>query len=193
MAKKSTTGKPLSELRIVGGKHRSRKLRVVDVEGLRPTGDRMREVVFNWLMPWINGARVLDLFAGSGALGIEAVSRGAQTAVFVEKDAAAFAVLKENAQILDGTEYKLERLGAADYLTQQSVSAIDIVFVDPPFAQSLWGEVLSVLSKELPEHAIVYLEAPSNHAFDSLHGFEWIKHKRQGQVQFGLLQKLSHQ
>ncbi|NVK12345.1 MAG: 16S rRNA (guanine(966)-N(2))-methyltransferase RsmD [Gammaproteobacteria bacterium] len=193
MAKKATTGKPLSELRIVGGKHRSRKLKVVDVEGLRPTGDRMREVVFNWLMPWINGARVLDLFAGSGALGIEAVSRGAQTAVFVEKDAAAFAVLKENTQILDAAEYELARLDAADYLLQRSVSAIDIVFVDPPFAQSLWSDVLSVLSSALPEHAIVYLEAPSNHSFDSLHGFEWIKHKRQGQVQFGLLQKLSHQ
>jgi len=189
MAKKSSIVKRPAELRVVGGKHRSRKLRVIDREGLRPTGDRMREVVFNWLMPWVDGARVVDLFAGSGALGVEAVSRGARHAVFIEKNRDAYGCLEANVSLLERSEYQLIQQGAFEALGAMDISNIDIVFLDPPFSEKLWDGVLSELTQKLPKHAIIYVEAPSDQDLGGLHGYEWVKHKRQGQVQFGLLQK----
>lgn len=123
-----------NSIRIISGEHRSRVLDVVDREGLRPTSNRMRETLFNWIQPLLIGGHCLDLFAGSGALGIESLSRGAHTVTFIEKDREAFLVLRKNIESIykDVTRYQLHNSDALAYLakTNESFTAI---FLDPPF------------------------------------------------------------
>lgn len=151
------------EVRIIGGRWRGTRLPVTDVAGLRPTADRVRETLFNWLMPVLPGARVLDLFAGSGALGLEALSRGAAQAVLVEHDAAAAASLRASVQrlqaqarVVDGDA--LHWLASADAAGQ---APADIVFVDPPFSAGLWNAVLQDLPARMAADAWLYVESPA--------------------------------
>lgn len=151
------------DVRIIGGRWRGTRLPVADVAGLRPTSDRMRETLFNWLMPVLPGARVLDLFAGSGALGLEALSRGAAHAVLVERDPAAAAALRANVQrlqaqarVVDGDA--LHWLASADAAGE---ARADIVFVDPPFSADLWGAVLQALPARMADDAWLYMESPA--------------------------------
>ncbi|ADV27040.1 methyltransferase [Pseudoxanthomonas suwonensis 11-1] len=150
-------------VRIIGGRWRGTRLPVADVAGLRPTSDRVRETLFNWLMPALPGARVLDLFAGSGALGLEALSRGAAEAVLVERDPGAATALRGNVARLGAPARVVEAdalrwLGSAE---SASMPAADIVFIDPPFAAGLWDGVLQALPARMAADAWLYVESPA--------------------------------
>lgn len=155
-------------LRIVGGKWRSRRLRFVDAEGLRPTPDRVRETLFNWLQFEINGAHCLDAFAGSGALGFEALSRGAASVVMLEKQRPQFLALQESARELQAEGLTLLQGDALQLLRKpagwQPDSGFDGIFLDPPFHKALLPEICAVLLERglLKPDAFVYVESESD-------------------------------
>ncbi len=170
-------GGPRGSVRIVGGRWRGTRLPVADAEGLRPTSDRMRETLFNWLQPALPGARVLDLFAGSGALGLEAVSRGAREAVLVERDARLAASLRETAgRLAAAGEVRVAEADALAWLRAPTVAGpFDVVFVDPPFVAGLWRAVLDALPGMLAPDAWLYLEGPAD--APPAAGEAWIPHR----------------
>jgi 16S rRNA (guanine966-N2)-methyltransferase len=147
-------------LRIVAGKWRSRLLDIADVPGLRPTSERVRETVFNWLAPSIQGARCLDLFAGTGALGFEALSRGATQVVFVENSRRAIEAIENSAKKLGAKEAVVHHGDAVEYVRNAGPAAFDIIFLDPPFAD----DRLEALCRQIDERGIlapggrIYLE-----------------------------------
>jgi 16S rRNA (guanine966-N2)-methyltransferase len=148
------------QLRIIGGQWRGRKLAFTPAEGLRPTGDRIRETLFNWLAADIAGARCVDLFAGSGALGLEALSRGAAHCDFVDCSSAAVAQVRDHLKLLSAYDKAgCHPVSAMDFLRTTS-TAYDIVFIDPPFKLHLVEPVCAALSQYhlLQEHALVYVE-----------------------------------
>jgi len=147
-------------LRIVAGNWRSRLLEIADVPGLRPTSARIRETVFNWLAPRIAGARCLDLFAGTGALGLEALSRGAADCVFVEKSASAAKTLRANIATLQAENAVVDETSAVKYLQQGNAAAFEIVFLDPPFGAEMLSDVCRLLEESsiLADNARVYIE-----------------------------------
>ncbi len=150
-------------LRIVAGKWRRRLLPVVDAKGLRPTPERVRETLFNWLAPRIEGARCLDLCAGSGALGFEALSRGAGLVVMVEKARVAARGLRSSAELLGAavdTELRIVEADALRFLRDSPVEAFDLVFLDPPFQDDLLPELCRLLQQRawLAHDALVYIE-----------------------------------
>ncbi|MCF7222748.1 16S rRNA (guanine(966)-N(2))-methyltransferase RsmD [Marilutibacter chinensis] len=148
-------------VRLIGGRWRGTRLEVPAVEGLRPTPDRVRETLFNWLMPVLPGARVLDLFAGSGALGLEAVSRGAASATLVERDRDLARSLRAVAARLPGGDaVSVVEADARHWLAGVPEAAFDIAFVDPPFAEGLWNAVLPLLSSRVAANGWLYVEAP---------------------------------
>nr|WP_222564690.1 16S rRNA (guanine(966)-N(2))-methyltransferase RsmD [Lysobacter antarcticus] len=149
------------QVRVIGGRWRGRKLPVVDSAGLRPTPDRIRETLFNWLAPVINGASVLDLFAGSGALGLEALSRGAASAVLVERDPILAASLLATTQRLQGGQAaKVVQADAMHWLPTQPRSSFDIAFVDPPFGQGLLAPALAGLLPLMRAGSWLHVEGP---------------------------------
>jgi 16S rRNA (guanine966-N2)-methyltransferase len=168
---------PAGSVRIVGGRWRGTRLPVAAADGLRPTPDRVRETLFNWLQPALAGARVLDLFAGSGALGLEAVSRGAREAVLVERDPRLAALLGETVARLDGGDAaKIVQADALSWLgTRPVATPFDIAFVDPPFAAGLWSAVLDALPAVLAADAWLYLEGPG--ASPPFAGEAWLPHR----------------
>ena len=151
-----------SEVRIVGGRWRGRKVRFPDVDGLRPSPDRVRETLFNWLAPAMQGARVLDLFAGSGVLGFEALSRGAASAVLVERDRSAAGQLRVSATALGASAAEVVEGDALAWL-EADRGPFDIVFLDPPFGTGLQEEALKRLDRPgaLAPDPFVYLERPA--------------------------------
>lgn len=188
----SKTVKSNNQLRIIGGLWRGRKLGFPDVDGLRPTGDRIRETLFNWLAPDIQGAHCLDLFAGSGALGLEALSRGAASSLLLEKHTAAAQQLKANLQLLQADNGRVEQVDSAHWLNQppspQVSCAFDIVFIDPPFALDLWNRVAAALEAGnwLAEDAIIYLEAPRDAQLQLPANWHLHRDKQAGQVSYRL-------
>jgi len=148
-----------NRVRIIGGAWRSRVIRFAARADLRPTPDRVRETLFNWLGQDLTGKSCLDLFAGSGALGFEAASRGASRVVMVEHDAAAFRALQENARLLQATTVELRRADALEFLRLDS-AGFDVVFLDPPFRTDLLPQVLPLLAPRLNAGALVYIESP---------------------------------
>jgi 16S rRNA (guanine966-N2)-methyltransferase len=149
-------------VRIIGGRWRGTRLPVGDAPGLRPTADRVRETLFNWLQPRLAGARVLDLFAGSGALGLEALSRGAREAVLVESDPQVATALRQVVERLGAQqEAAVIRADAVAWLRTPLHGRFDMVFVDPPFGAGLWPAVLATLPSWLSADALVYVEAPA--------------------------------
>ncbi|MCY0965661.1 16S rRNA (guanine(966)-N(2))-methyltransferase RsmD [Parathalassolituus penaei] len=146
---------PSQQLRIIGGQWRSRRLRFPDIDGLRPTLDRVRETLFNWLQFDVEGARVLDTFAGSGALGIEALSRGAREVVFLEKHPKAALQLRENLQTLQARNAQVWAGDALHWLAQHP-QPWDLVFLDPPFNCGLLQPAIDQLT--LLPGAVVYME-----------------------------------
>lgn len=181
------------QIRIIGGEWRGRKLKVPDVPHLRPTPDRVRETIFNWLSPVIVGAHCLDAFAGSGALGFEALSRGASHVVMVDDSHEVMKILHEEAQILK-TEKKLE-IYRAKVPTQLKKPAKpwDIVFLDPPYQQDLLLPTCHFLENEgfLAKNAYIYLEAKNTlQAEDLPANWKIIKSKTAGQVAYHLISRL---
>ncbi|SBV42637.1 hypothetical protein XTGART2_2297 [Xanthomonas translucens pv. graminis] len=154
------------QVRIIGGRWRNTRLPVPDLPGLRPTSDRVRETLFNWLLPALPGARVLDLFAGSGALGLEAVSRGAASACLVERDPALAAGLRASiARLQAQAQIQVVQDDTLRWLAARGADApADIAFVDPPFADGLWDAVLQRLPARLAADAWLYLESPAGQA-----------------------------
>lgn len=152
-------------MRLIAGNWRGRTLPVVEAPGLRPTGDRVRETVFNWLQVSLAGAQCLDLFAGSGALGFEAASRGATSVTLVESNRVAADSLAEQMQLLGtGQQVRLEHMTATTFL-KDSTARFDIVFVDPPFDERCQRDILQLLMcGHLSEQALVYIEAPARPA-----------------------------
>src|SRR3984957_18042760 len=149
-----------NSVRIIGGGWRGRRANFPDLPGLRPTPDRVRETLFNWLQHSVAGARCLDLFAGSGALGLEALSRGAKQLVFVEQAVAASRFLQEQLIRLGGQgRGQVVEMGAARYL-RNPVQPFDIVFLDPPFGRDALAEYVPMLDagKWLSAGGLVYLE-----------------------------------
>jgi len=161
-ARQRRPGAGRSEVRIVGGHWRGRKVRFPDVPGLRPSPDRVRETLFNWLAPVIHGARVLDLFAGSGVLGFEALSRGAASAVLVERDRTAAGQLRDSVAVLGAKAAEVVEGDALAWLGPER-GPFDVVFLDPPFGTSLQDEALVRLDRPgmLSAGAFVYLERPA--------------------------------
>ncbi|MGN6222771.1 16S rRNA (guanine(966)-N(2))-methyltransferase RsmD [Pseudoxanthomonas sp.] len=156
---------PTGSVRIIGGRWRNTRLPVPDLPGLRPSSDRVRETLFNWLMPKLAGARVLDAFAGSGALGLEAVSRGAAHAVLLERDAGLAAALRGAVERLGAaTQARVVCVDALAWLADAPAEPFDIVFLDPPFAAGLWDAALRALPGHLAVDAWVYVESPVEHA-----------------------------
>ncbi|WP_313344187.1 16S rRNA (guanine(966)-N(2))-methyltransferase RsmD [Stenotrophomonas sp.] len=178
------------QVRIIGGKWRNTKLPVPLAPGLRPSSDRVRETLFNWLMPRLGGARVLDLFAGSGALGLEAVSRGAAHATLVEKDAALARQLRDSVGRL-GAQAQVEvvQADALQWLGQRAAGQADLVFIDPPFADGLWEAVLAGLGPHLAADAWLYLESPAGQTLRVPAG--WLLHREGAtrEVRFALYRR----
>jgi len=162
----SENKKSSHSLRIIGGQWRSRRLPIPDAEGLRPSGDRVRETLFNWLAPELPAARCLDLFAGTGALGIEALSRHAAFSQFVELDRQLANALGGNLQNLaaDCTSYHIHSGDALTWLERYSGDTFDLIFVDPPFAADLWQQCIDTLaaSAVLGERGLIYVESPAD-------------------------------
>jgi 16S rRNA (guanine966-N2)-methyltransferase len=149
-------------VRIIGGTLRGSKLPVPAVPGLRPTADRVRETLFNWLQGEIAGARAIDLFAGTGALGFEAASRGAAHVQMLERDPRVAQGLRESAQRLHADAVQVEAADALAWLARPPTAAFDLAFVDPPFAAGLWSECAQRLDPWLAPGAWVYVEAPAD-------------------------------
>jgi len=188
--KSGTRGSPSGRLRIVAGKWRSRLLPVADVEGLRPTPERVRETLFNWLAPTIEGARCLDLFAGTGALAYEALSRGAASADLVESSPFAAARLRENARLLAASGATVHEADAYAYLEQQVARRFDIVFLDPPFADARYRELCRLLDDRgwLAPGARVYIEMDRHATLPALpDGWDVRKEKTAGNVRYALI------
>ncbi|MCP4188189.1 MAG: 16S rRNA (guanine(966)-N(2))-methyltransferase RsmD [Gammaproteobacteria bacterium] len=183
---KKNTG---SQLRIIAGRWRGRKIPVPAIEGLRPTPDRIRETVFNWLAAECRATTVLDCFAGSGALGFEAASRGAKAVTMVEKNRQAWQNLMNQKRQLEASNVEL-LCGDILALIPSFQYSFDIVFIDPPYAMpELRHRVIDALIKSqcLAEGARIYLEWPQGEKFElSSDGFTWLKQKKAGQVHYAI-------
>ena len=158
---------------------------------MRPTSERIRETLFNWLAPTIPGARCLDLFAGTGALGLEALSRGAGAVVFVEKSPLAAKVLRDNVQVLDASTADVRQADALAFLEAPPDKKFDIVFLDPPFAADMLGDLCRLLDEVsvLGSGALVYLEEDrARPETDLPPGWRILKSKTAGNVRYSLAQ-----
>lgn len=202
------------DVRIIGGQYKRRIVSFIDAEGLRPTPDRLRETLFNWLIADIHDAKVLDSCAGSGVLGFEALSRGAAHTTFIEVSSAQVTMLRQSAEQLrlDASNYQIIQGTAEQVLTQNQTiqQHFDIVFIDPPYAQDLWQPILTALIKQslINTETLIYLEAdkdltlqldqlvasinesaePLADIAQSLIRFECLKQTKVGQVVAGLYQ-----
>ena len=181
----------LGKLRIIGGSLRGSKLAVVDFEGLRPTPDRVRETLFNWLAPYMAGARCLDLFAGTGALGIEALSRGAAQVDFIERDARLAQTLRENLVRLRQQSGRVRCADASAVLREPPAQPCDLVFLDPPFASNLWDESARLLEANawLAPAALVYVESPLEQTLQLPPAWQLHRDGRAGAVRYALYRR----
>ncbi|QRP62979.1 16S rRNA (guanine(966)-N(2))-methyltransferase RsmD [Rhodanobacter sp. FDAARGOS 1247] len=177
-------------VRIIGGRLRNSRLEVPDVPGLRPTAERVRETLFNWLAPVIEGMDCLDLCAGTGALGIEALSRGAASVQFVERDARAAQALRANLVRLKADQAPVNVTDAGSFL-QQAGRAHDLVFLDPPFALGLWAALAGQLERGgwLAARAWIYVESPRAVVPDLPPTWQLHREGHAGEVRFALYRR----
>ena len=147
-------------VRIIAGKWRSRRLPVPEFPGLRPSSDRCRETLFNWLQPFVPGARCADLFAGTGALGFEAASRGADRVTMIENNAAVMNYIRSSIELLGATQVESYLANALTWLESQSSGSYDLIFVDPPFKENLHDETVQKIFETgcLTSSGLVYIE-----------------------------------
>ena len=214
--KAKTKNSAAGDVRIIGGQFKRRSVSFIDAEGLRPTPDRLRETLFNWLIADIHDAQVLDSCAGSGVLGFEALSRGAAHTTFIEINPAQSNMLRQSAEQLrlDTANYQIVQGTAEQVLTQNQTLPhhFDIVFIDPPYAQDLWQPILMALIKKslITTETLIYLEAdkdltlqlnqlvaslnensaPQAETTQGIIGFECLKQTKVGQVVAGLYRLL---
>lgn len=179
-----------NRVRIIAGRWRGRRIRFPELAAVRPTPDRVRETVFNWLQAEIAGAYCLDLFAGTGILGLEALSRGAESVICVEQERSAAAAIHQNAAIL-GADAGLRtvRDDAIVFLTRSQPSAMDIVFLDPPYGSQILGQVCQILDERpwLASRALIYVERRVDDPAVTVPGnWECLRYKRAGQVDYRL-------
>lgn len=175
-------------LRVIGGRWRGRKLTVLDSEGLRPTPSRVRETLFNWLQFSLSGANCLDLFAGTGALGLEAASRGVEKVTLVEFNTGIAEQLSKNCQQLGADNYQLVNKDAVSFLSGDQ-DQYDIVFIDPPYELGIWSEIAEQLVSQdcLSLNALIYVEYPITAIKPSLPSkWQLIKEKKAGGVNYCL-------
>lgn len=195
IAPKKSGNKSGNQVRIIGGRFKRRQLKFIDAEGLRPTPDRLRETIFNWLMGDLQDAKILDLCAGSGVLGIECISRGAKHATLIEKNTTQANQLKNNIAQLQIENQATILNEDATQIIEQLDGAFDVIFIDPPYALNLWQTLIALLDKHgrLHQNSIIYLEAdkPLNQIFDKdlFSQLTIIKHSKVGQA-FAYLLKM---
>lgn len=179
-----------NQLRIISGEFKRRQLPFANIDGLRPTPDRIRETLFNWLMWDIQDVKVLDLCAGSGALGFEALSRGARHVLMIEPNLQQSNILKQNIVLL-----KAQNIQVMQTTAQQALSTLhetfDLVFLDPPYALNLWQALAEQVNAKLNTNAFIYVEANQN-LEQLILPSDWklIKQTKAGIVQAGLFQKI---
>jgi 16S rRNA (guanine966-N2)-methyltransferase len=185
MAKRGNARRaPQGSVRIIAGDWRGRRMPVAEGTAVRPTPDRVRETLFNWLRDEVAGARCLDLYAGTGALGFEAMSRGAAEAWFVEQDAALVAALGAQAEIF-GVEPRIIRQDSASLLRAHAPQPFDLVFLDPPYALPV-EPLLALLPPWLSERGLVYVERPRTPGLPDVEAGTWQKRSHAGAVEYGL-------
>jgi 16S rRNA (guanine966-N2)-methyltransferase len=172
-----------NRVRIIGGRFRRRLLRFAPAPGLRPTPDRVRETLFNWLGQDLGGLRTLDLYAGTGALSLEALSRGTELAVAVERNAQLVRTLEDNARDLGASGLEVHCADARAYLARES-RRFDVIFLDPPFADDPWAQLLPACAPRLTEGGRIYAEA--GRVLTAPEGFVTHRHSRAGQVHYHL-------
>jgi 16S rRNA (guanine966-N2)-methyltransferase len=180
-----------NKLRIIGGEWRSRCINFNDAPGLRPTPDRVRETLFNWLQYDIIGRSCLDLYAGSGALGFEAASRGAKAVVLVESNAQVCQMLKQNATVLSAHQVRTVQSEVLHFL-DGNAEAFDVVFIDPPFTQNRVTETCLALETKgwLNPHAKIYVETERSLKLAGLpENWQLLKHKTAGEVAYHLFER----
>ena len=180
-------------MRIIGGKWRGRRLPVPDIEGLRPSGDRSRETLFNWLQPYLKQARCADLFAGTGVLGFEAVSRGAASAVLVENARLAANAIRQSIETLGATSVRLVEADALAWLERQEAGSLDLLFVDPPFGTGLLEQVqgkVAALDCLAPGGLVYFESARTEHPSAPAAGWEQLKDSTMGEVRLQLFRKI---
>ena len=187
-----------NRVRIGGGEWRSRLLSFPDIPGLRPTPDRVRQTLFNWLGQELHGLHCLDLFSGTGVLGFEALSRGAVSVAMVEKSLSAYKALQENKALLKTNAAQLFHMDAAQYLSrraglrssqpQDPEQPFDIVFLDPPYKQGLLASILPELKLHLNADSLVYAEA--EYALESNEEWQVLKQGKAGNVFYHLLRPI---
>lgn len=183
MAERRVTG---GRVRIIGGSLRGSRLEVPERPGLRPTADRVRETLFNWLQPVLPGARCLDAFAGSGALGLEAASRGAASVTLLEKDPGLAATLRGSVQRLRVASAEVLAVDALDWLSGAPDRSFDIVFLDPPFASALLDAALQRLPPWLAGDARIYLECAREQEPGVPDRWELLREGRTKEVRYAL-------
>ena len=189
--KQSAKSSDKGSIRIIAGKHRGQKLPVLMAEGLRPTTDRVKETVFNWLMPFIQDSNCLDCFAGSGGLGFEALSRGASHVSFVELNKLAAQQLTENQRLLNVENTSIRNSDALSFIKNNS-QKFDVVFLDPPFRKDFIEQTAMLLNENsLAENALIYVEMESDNNSQQLPlNWKLLKEKVAGQVIYRLYQKI---
>jgi len=184
-------GGPPREVRIIGGQWKRSKLPVPDAPGLRPTPDRVRETLFNWLGQDLTGWRCLDAFAGSGALGFEAASRGAGEVVLVEREAPLARLLQASQARLGAEAVRVQAGDGLSFMQRAGPDTFDLVFLDPPFADGIHERALAAAAPLVPQDGWIYLEA--GQAFDDEalqpYALSVHRHARAGSVHFHLLQR----
>ena len=173
----------MGKIRIISGIHRSIMLDVIDSDGLRPTSNRIRETLFNWLGQDLTGKKCLDAFAGSGALGFEAISLGAMSVTMIEKDSSICSLLKKNKEILKAYNLEIINADSTSYL-KNCKDKFDVIFLDPPYASELLSTTLNIIKNNLSQNGMVFIEYKTQ---PELVAYEIIKSKKYGMVNFALL------
>lgn len=190
--KNTPTPKSANQVRIIGGQFKRRNISFIDADGLRPTPDRLRETIFNWLMGDLQDAKVLDVCAGSGVLGFESLSRGASFVTMIEANQAQASELKRNADVLKLNKSNIHIIHATAQTALPTLNtAFDVIFIDPPYRLGLWHEILTLVSKHHLAHANTLIYIESDQPLDELtqsFNLHTIKSAKVGQVFAGIFQ-----